>query len=255
LDDDYDSDDATQDSISPLPHYEGFGERRLVVGKGFLTQYLGEGLSARVKDTIRAQQEQGAGDYELLICGHSLGGALATICAYELAITNLNRSLLLVTFGSPRTVNQEFAKVLARLPNLKCYRVSNGLDGVTRQPPFGDYQHVGHLIWLHLRSVQRPRPFGEQPLRLKAPLAMDLVLHKMKSVRDHSMSTYVNHMVDDYGWRGYLTQQSQGDESVLAPFSTTARRLDKHTKATADKAYAANARRWAKAANTVSMGN
>ena len=38
-----------------------------------------------------------------------------------------------MTFGSPRTVNAEFANVLARLPNLCAYRVANGYDVVPRE--------------------------------------------------------------------------------------------------------------------------
>ena len=140
--------EANDPSVSPLPHY-GLLKRTLMVGKGFLTQYLGEQLSARVKRVVAEQLKSKAVGYEVLICGHSLGGAVATLCAYELACQYLKTSILLVTFGSPRTVNTEFANVLSRLPNLRCYRVANEYDVVSRVPPyFLDFQHVGKFIWI-----------------------------------------------------------------------------------------------------------
>ena len=61
---------------------------------------------------------------------------------------------MLVTFGSPRTVNAEFANVLARLPNIRIYRVANGFDVVSRVPPsYIDYQHVGKMIWVHGKAA------------------------------------------------------------------------------------------------------
>lgn len=62
------------ESESPLPHH-GLMKHTLMVGKGFLTQYLGERLSVRVKAVVAAQLVTAALGYEIMVCGHSLGAA------------------------------------------------------------------------------------------------------------------------------------------------------------------------------------
>ena len=99
------------DSKSPLTHTMG-RRAQLRVAAGFLQQYLGEGLNRRVNEVIKEQVASFAG-YSVLVTGHSLGGALATLSAFEVASTFLDRQVLLTTFGSPRVVNAEFARVLA----------------------------------------------------------------------------------------------------------------------------------------------
>ena len=121
---------ADDESLSPLFHI-GLVKHRLLVGKGFLTQYLGEGLSERVKRHVALCLRANPG-YSLLVCGHSLGGALCSLCAYELAKLHTSTPVLAITFGAPRHLNSEFCSVLSRMVNLRIYRIANELDVVTR---------------------------------------------------------------------------------------------------------------------------
>ena len=172
-----------------------------MVGKGFLTQYLGERLSERVLATVTRELSTAARGYEVHVCGHSLGGAVATLCVYWLARSFLQTSILLVTFGSPRTINTEFANVLARMPNLRIYRVANSVDVVSRVPPsYVDYQHVGRLVWLHHRHVEPPRRFGLQPWQL---LIAHLACCVTSGVADHAMDLYLDRMLGEYSWSKY----------------------------------------------------
>ncbi|MDL2337484.1 MAG: lipase family protein [Pseudomonadota bacterium] len=76
-----------------------------------------------------------AGRRELVICGHSLGAALATLAA------TLWRPDVLVTLGSPRVGNAAFAQ---SLDNVKIVRMVDCCDAVTRIPPETPwYTHVG----------------------------------------------------------------------------------------------------------------
>ncbi|MGG6311474.1 lipase family protein [Paenibacillus macerans] len=69
----------------------------------------------------------------LYVTGHSLGGALATLCALDIA-ANTERVPVLFTFGSPRTGDPDFAKACANhVPN--SYRIANVFDVVTHAPP------------------------------------------------------------------------------------------------------------------------
>ena len=47
-------------------------------------------------------------DYQLLIVGHSMGGALATLLG--LSYQNYGKSPLVITFGQPRVGNPAFAQ-------------------------------------------------------------------------------------------------------------------------------------------------
>lgn len=70
----------------------------------------------------------------LYITGHSLGGALATLCALDLAVNTSFASLQLMTFGSPRVGDPDFSKACANyVPD--SYRIANLFDIVPLAPP------------------------------------------------------------------------------------------------------------------------
>ncbi|MEK4511335.1 lipase family protein [Paenibacillus sp. FSL K6-2524] len=70
----------------------------------------------------------------LYITGHSLGGALATLCAIDIAANTHYTSPNLFTYGSPRVGDPAFAKVFSKyVPN--SYRIANPFDIVTHAPP------------------------------------------------------------------------------------------------------------------------
>ena len=70
----------------------------------------------------------------LYITGHSLGAALATLCAIDIAANTPYRSPHLYTFGSPRVGDPAFMKVFTQyVPD--CHRIANPFDLVTHAPP------------------------------------------------------------------------------------------------------------------------
>ncbi len=78
----------------------------------------------------------------ITICGHSLGGALATLLALDIAANTTFTDPAVYTFGSPRTGDSLFASTYdQRVAN--SYRVTNRLDVITALPPtFVGYEHV-----------------------------------------------------------------------------------------------------------------
>ena len=78
----------------------------------------------------------------LIICGHSLGGALATLLALDVAAnTALGRDLVAYTYASPRTGDPSFADTYNQVvPNT--IRIANRLDIVPKLPLPPLYQHV-----------------------------------------------------------------------------------------------------------------
>ena len=99
-------------------------------------------------------------DYELVVTGHSLGGALAQLCSYVLAglpEKDLNftipKPIKAVTFASPVVGNEEFFKSYQDLENagkIRHLRVSNKKDFITGDPPFFK-KFVQTGVNIHLR--------------------------------------------------------------------------------------------------------
>ncbi|KAJ3454767.1 hypothetical protein MRS44_013367 [Fusarium solani] len=67
------------------------------------------------------------------VCGHSLGGALATLCALWCRVQWPNADITCVTLGSPRVGNQSFANEFNGR-NIECYRLVVGSDPVANLP-------------------------------------------------------------------------------------------------------------------------
>lgn len=82
----------------------------------------------------------------MTVSGHSLGAALCTLLALDLAANTQYKDLTLYNFASPRTGNDRFAAVFNRYVP-KAYRIANRMDLVTQVPPDllsheNRYQHV-----------------------------------------------------------------------------------------------------------------
>jgi Lipase (class 3)/KAP family P-loop domain len=93
----------------------------------------------------------------LTICGHSLGGALATLLALDLAANGSSpfNEPAVYTFASPRTGDRQFVQTYnKRVPNTS--RITNRADGVPRRPPRSPYEHVLGRIELNPVEVKPP---------------------------------------------------------------------------------------------------
>lgn len=70
----------------------------------------------------------------LYITGHSLGAALATLCAVDAAANTAFTSPFLYTYGSPRVGDPAFKKAFTAYVR-NSFRISNTFDAVTFAPP------------------------------------------------------------------------------------------------------------------------
>jgi surfactin synthase thioesterase subunit len=101
---------------------------------------------ARAADTLRADIESwlhahAAEREALVLCGHSLGAALATLFAALLNPT------LVVTLGSPRVGNRGFAKALK---DTEILRLVNCCDFITKLPiESPNFRHIGTLKFIN----------------------------------------------------------------------------------------------------------
>jgi triacylglycerol lipase len=82
----------------------------------------------------------------LWFCGHSLGGAMATICAGRCFLSHIDSNPeQLYTYGSPRVGNSSYINFVS----LDHFRFVNNNDIVTRVPPMLlGYRHSGREVYI-----------------------------------------------------------------------------------------------------------
>jgi hypothetical protein len=109
------------------------------------------------------------------ICGHSLGGALATLLALDVAANTSFTDPAVYTYGSPRTGDSLFAGTYDQVVK-NSYRIANRVDIVPALPPPIDYEHVLN-------------PYELNPVRL-VPLPPKILV-KSTAACEHSLATYL----------------------------------------------------------------
>jgi len=111
------------------------------------------------KDSIKSYLDTG-GAASVTVCGHSLGGALATLLTLDVGLNTSYRTPTAYTYASPRTGDHIFAGVYnASIPT--SHRISNRHDLVPQLPPILPlpYEHVNTKFELN-------PPFGKVNLTI-----------------------------------------------------------------------------------------
>lgn len=88
----------------------------------------------------------------IIVCGHSLGGALATICCLDICDNIYNRNITCITFGCPRIGNQDFAD-LYNSYNIKTHRIVISRDPVPKWPLNREYTHICNSIYFKNKKI------------------------------------------------------------------------------------------------------
>jgi triacylglycerol lipase len=138
---------------------------------------------------------------EILITGHSLGAALATLLFADWSSkVPENIRIELVTFGSPRVGDAKFLACFdertAKIASRRVIRFVNDQDLVTRVAPrVMGYQHVGSVYLLDAagRLLREARAIDEwnRFLSLVLDAAFEFKTAARGTVRDHGIHLYV----------------------------------------------------------------
>lgn len=105
------------------------------------------GFKAAHDSIYAGLEEMIAPGRSVVIAGHSLGGALATLCAH--ALHGLVNVTDVITFGSPRVGNARFVGEYESTLGARTARIVNAHDPVPHVPLlFGLYRHVPTQVWL-----------------------------------------------------------------------------------------------------------
>src|SRR5205085_502836 len=125
----------------------------------------------------------------LWFCGHSLGGAMAAICAGRCRVAYIRSNpRALFTFGGPRVGNRRYVNFV----ELETYRWVNNNDIVPRVPPaWLGYRHRGQEVYLNAYGKIR-RLTGWQRLKDRwRGFKRGLREGTIDFFSDHSISHYV----------------------------------------------------------------
>jgi triacylglycerol lipase len=128
----------------PYPYWSQAG----MTHRGF-TELYEQSVRPHLHETLRRLSVR----KRLLMSGHSLGGAVATLAALDIAVHTKFRRLSVCTYGSPKVGSPEFAYAYDRTINAS-FRVVNTNDIVPLFPPSNvniTYAHVGKRMPIAFR--------------------------------------------------------------------------------------------------------
>ncbi len=125
--------------------------------------------------------------------GHSLGGAMAKICASRCLLSHISTNpQQLFTYGSPRVGNRSYVKFVT----LDHYRFVNNNDIVTRVPPIWlGYQHSGHEVYFNRNGDIKQYGYLMKRRDRWRGFLRELVRWKIDHLGDHSIHRYCENLV------------------------------------------------------------
>lgn len=129
----------------------------------------------QILSTLKRLSEEKA----LIITGHSLGGALAVLCAVDVSSNSKFNNPMVYTYGAPRVGDPVFAKKFAGTVNYS-YRFNNRFDVVTHLPP-----HIYKL-------PKREKTYHFMHVREDIPLHF----HNGSVSANHVVSSYFNELAE-----------------------------------------------------------
>lgn len=149
------------------------------VHSGFYAAYLS--VEKRVLAKVKQLYDQDP--RKILATGHSLGGALAALCSFDIVGQLKIANVMCTTFGCPRIGNTSFKKKYNRAVPAT-FAFVNASDVVTKLPPKTpkalSYTSVGTIVLIN--------SFGNLVV---APNVLELaVLHRGYSAKAHTLKAY-----------------------------------------------------------------
>lgn len=155
-------------------------------------------------------------DQPIYFTGHSLGAAMATICAQRCFLSHMDAMPKeLYTYGSPRVGCKKYINYC----ELDYKRWVNNNDIVTRvPPPWMGYRHTGTEFYINSKGVVGSvRGWRRVRDRLRG-LFSGLLRFKIDYLSDHSVRDYIQHIVNAVCKEEGITPEelySQGPRSDL----------------------------------------
>lgn len=132
-------------------NYPGISDA--MVHHGFYSAYHNTTLRPGIMNAVKSAKEL-YGDLQIMVTGHSMGGAMASFCGLDLMVNFGMQNVQVMTFGQPRIGNAAFSSYFSQIvPNT--IRVTNEHDMVPHLPPYyfhfpqKTYHHFPREVWLY----------------------------------------------------------------------------------------------------------
>jgi triacylglycerol lipase len=128
----------------------------------------------------------------LWFAGHSLGGAMAAICAGRCRLSYIKSNpRALFTFGSPRIGNRRYVNFV----QLEAYRWVNNNDIVPQVPPaWLGFRHKGQEVYLNAYGQIRRLCYWQRTKDRWRGFTRGLRERKFDHFADHSIGQYIEHI-------------------------------------------------------------
>jgi predicted lipase len=155
------------------------------IHKGFYDQYMS--VKNKIYRAIRNIRTD-----NIYISGHSLGGALAYVCAVDIHLATKNPNINVLTIGSPRPGNKDFANYFNK--NIKhSVRYKNKGDIITKMPLRSKFNHVHSSICLENGTQQNDKVYNAFVSRFLSTLCTCAT--NIGDLRDnHSVDLYIDNI-------------------------------------------------------------
>ena len=155
------------------------------VHRGFNTET--DDLWPRLEKTLHVDR---IGEKPVWFCGHSLGGAMATICAGRCFMSEeVKNPEGLFTFGSPRVGDKQFINYVKDIQHV---RWVNNNDIVPRLPPrFAGFRHHGREMYLDHKGRLRRLRSGAKFMDRMRGIGKSLLRFRLDPLSDHIIDAYI----------------------------------------------------------------
>ncbi|GGA76765.1 hypothetical protein GCM10011369_18350 [Neiella marina] len=179
------------DNIDAFPTEQLFG--RFHRGFWRSVEDVWHPIEQRIEQLQQARKAAGKAKLPVFLCGHSLGGAMATVIA-AMFVHRDEPFTSLYTFGQPRAMTRN----TSRLFNIECgarmFRFHNNNDMVTRVPTRSmGYSHVGCYLYIsEEKEIHREPGFWFRFLDAFDGAVNAVTEKGIDGVEDHGMEHYLS---------------------------------------------------------------
>ncbi|KAF2539220.1 hypothetical protein F2Q68_00022424 [Brassica cretica] len=124
-----------------------------MVHHGFYSAYHNTTVRPAVLGAVQRAKKSYGPNINIMVTGHSMGGAMATFCGLDLVVNGGEENVQVMTFGQPRVGNAAFASYYSLLVP-KTFRITHDHDIVPHLPPYYNhfpqktYHHFPTEVWL-----------------------------------------------------------------------------------------------------------
>ncbi|XP_059290958.1 phospholipase A1-II 1-like [Lycium ferocissimum] len=160
----------------------------------------------QVLDEVKRLLEQYKNEeVSITVTGHSLGSALATLCAIDIVVNQVNREFPVTAFvfGCPQVGEENFKKAYEKLKNLQILRICNAPDHISEKPDHGLFDGSAN-DWRVYEQV------GSE-------LSIDTTMSKYlkKDVNGHILEVYLHGIAGTQGPKGEFNLEINRDIALM----------------------------------------